>query len=435
MNWDETMKLLHKGDWQGRRAGFDRLRELLARLGSPEKQLRFVHVAGSNGKGSASVMLARILEDAGYRTGLYISPHIRDINERWSINGVNISDERLSYFAERVRLASLDMEESPTSFELLTVLGLLYFFSEGCEIVVLEVGLGGRLDATNVIPTPLCALIMHIGLEHTELLGDSLGDIAEEKGGIIKENGDVVLYRQCSEVEQRIRRLCLERAARLRITEDIGSVSTDGSFSYKGLKGLSLSLSAPYQRENAAAVLECIELLREKGMEIPESAVLKGLGRAEWQGRFEIISREPLIIIDGAHNPNGVEALRSSLMELFPERRLILLMGVMENKNHREMLEIMAPLADCFIATAPDESERALPVEMLAQEIKECFSGELYTAASLSEAAELGIRLIKKNTESNRTGNNTKQALVCFGSLYQIAELKRHLSAAMQQSD
>lgn len=450
MNWDETMKLLHEGDWKGRKMGFQRMEELLKTLGSPEKKLRFVHVAGTNGKGSASVMLASILKEAGLKTGLYISPHIREINERWSINGENISDSRLRKLSERVRRATESMEDAPTSFELLTVLGFLYFYEESCDIVVLEVGLGGRLDATNVIPCPECSLIMNIGLEHTELLGNSLEKIAYEKGGIIKKGGNVVLYRQSDAVTEVIRKLCEERGAKLRITEkaeDLEEKSVNHSeeiqeagkqqvsdsqgqtenleslkfllyqhFSYKDYHDLELSLLGAYQRDNAAAVLECVDVLREKGYALAEDAVRRGLRSVKHPGRFEILSRNPFIIVDGAHNPNGVEALLRSLGEVLKGRKIYFLFGVMQNKNYHEMLRMLAEFASGFIATVPRD-ERALSMESLLQEIRKDFTGPVVAFSHANAGLRYGLELLKKEREA---------ALVCLGSLYQVSELREY---------
>lgn len=418
MNWEETIALLHEGDWQGRKMGFRRMEELLGRLGNPERKLRFLHVAGTNGKGSASAMLAGILHAAGIRTGLYISPHIREMNERWSVDGINISDERLRGLGERLREQLSGMRELPTAFELLTVLGLLYFYEEGCDAAVLEVGLGGRLDATNVIPTPDCALIMHIGLEHTAQLGDTLEKIAREKGGIIKEGGEVVLYRQRPEVERVIREICEEKGARLTVTEECRALPAepeDGQlFSYRQYDRLRLSLLGSYQRENAVAVLDAVEVLRRKGYRISDEAVAAGLSEVRWQGRFELLCRAPLVLVDGAHNPNGAAALARSLREYLPGKRICFLLGVMEDKDYHEMLRIIAPLAERFLAAVP-KNARALSKERLRDEIRSCFDGETDAFASVTEALGHGLRIVRAGEAD---------ALVCFGSLYQVSEIR-----------
>lgn len=507
MTWDEAFEQL-SADWKAVSPDPLRMRRLLDRIGHPEERLHFIHIAGTNGKGSASAMLSEILTRSGYRTGRYISPHLSSINERWSVDGKDIEDERLAQLLEYLRPILQSMEDRPTKFELLTALGFLYFEQERCQAVVLEVGLGGRLDATNVIPVPNCALIMNIGLEHTEILGDTPEKIAFEKGGIIKSGGDVVLYHQSSEVEHVVRRLCRERGAKLVVTEEedftflgvsgfevsgletnglganslgtrghetggpeasgvgVSSLGTNASgkierplqrFHYKERKDLELSLLGDYQCRNACAVLDAVDALIQKGYHVPERAIRQGLREVSWPGRFEVLTSDPLCIADGAHNPNGAEALMESLRRYLPAYDIVFLMGVMADKDYSEMIRSAAPYAAHFIAQVPGgERERALGEKTLAGEIRQWFSGPVETAGSVQEGLALAWRAAKilegkagavTEAPEETTGKTTEEAMeeaagevpagqdvpkacrrraaiVCFGSLYQVSEIR-----------
>ncbi len=476
MTWDETFSQL-SADWKTSSPNPKRMQALLARLGHPEKELHFVHIAGTNGKGSASAMTSRILTEAGYRTGLYISPHLLRINERWSIDGQEITDAELSEMLELLRPHILAMEDKPTKFEILTALAFVYFNMHRCDFVVLEVGLGGRLDATNVIPVPDCAMIMSIGLEHTDVLGDTIEQIAFEKGGIIKDGGHVVLYPQEPAAEAVFRTLARTHTAFLHLVDpsqlaeepfsmneataasdsDFDSPSVQASstgevkngadppkllqyFSYKERKHVGLSLLGQYQCRNACCVLEAMDVLREKGYDISEEAIRRGLQQVIWPGRFEVVSTHPLCILDGAHNPNGVEALVHTLRSVLPDYELTFVVGVMADKNYHEMLQLAAPLAKRFIAEVPDSgSDRGLRSEELAAEIRKYFSGPVETAPSVTEAISHALSCLAPVESDKRAekmsytpddikptnaGSSSRQAIVCFGSLYQAAEVR-----------
>ncbi len=430
MTWDETFDML-SADWKATAPNPARMRELLTCLGNPEKELHFIHIAGTNGKGSASAMLSSILTGSGYRTGRYISPHLAAINERWSIDGTDITDEKLSDLLNEMQPVILSMKETPTKFEILTALGLLYFAREHCQTVVLEVGLGGRLDATNAIPVPDCAVIMNIGLEHTEILGDTLEKIAFEKGGIIKSDGDVVLYRQCDAVCGVIAELCQERGARLHVTETDrtalhGLAANECQcFDYKDREDLRLSLLGQYQVWNACAVLDAVDILIAKGYRIPESAIRLGLQNTRWPGRFEILQTDPLWIVDGAHNPNGVEALMASVGNYLSDYHIIFLMGVMADKDYDEMIRLAAPYASHFIAQMPgEEKDRALEEQALAARIRTQFHGPVETAGSVAEGVSLALKAAVNLETQTAPG---APAVVCFGSLYQVSEIREAL--------
>lgn len=419
MNWNEAMRLIQNTEWLEQKPGLERMHLLLDFFGNPEKSMHFVHIAGTNGKGSASAMLSSVLRASGLRTGLYISPHLLRINERMSVNGKEITDTEFASLAGEILHAVRLLDTKPTKFEILTLMALLFFREKHCDIAVLEVGLGGRLDATNAIGTPDCALIMNIGLEHTEILGDTLEKIAFEKAGIIKPDAQVILYRQTAAVMETIKQCCTERHAVLTVTDPsafrLQKSSLSGQcFDYRNRKELELSLLGSYQTENAMAVLDAADVLIRKGFPIPEAAVRKGLSTAVWPGRFELLSENPIVLLDGAHNPNGVAALCSSIRTFLPDRRLILLMGVMADKNYPEMLRLISPYAKAFIAEVPD-STRALSRDRLQQEIAKHFSGPVYPFGSVSEGLEYALRIAEPD-----------DAVVCFGSLYQVAAIRRH---------
>jgi dihydrofolate synthase/folylpolyglutamate synthase len=365
-----------------------RIRALLAQLGDPQKGLRFVHIAGTNGKGSCASMLSSVLRAAGYRTGLYTSPYLYRFTERMQINGEQIPGEALARCAEAVRGKAEKMDERPTQFELMTAAALLWFAEETCGIVVLEAGLGGRFDATNVIERPECAVIMNIGLDHTKILGGTVEQIAAEKAGIIKRGAPCVAYEQSAGVLDVIRARCAELAVPLTVPafDEIRSEfdSLEGQvFSYKG-KQYALGLLGAHQRHNAAVVIETVRQLNAGGLRIEQDALEHGLYAAAWPGRFELCRDEPPFIVDGGHNPQCAEAVRESLLHYFPDRRRVLLLGVLGDKDARAMASILDGAADEYVCTAP-ESERALPAEELAAVLRP-FGKKVSVCESISDA-------------------------------------------------
>ena len=418
MTFEELSTFLHATSWQGSRLGLERMVELMALLGHPEQQLRFVHVAGTNGKGSIAAMLSSILTQAGYTTGLYTSPHLLQVNERMKINGIDISNEELLTLAESIRPAVEEMSDPPTEFERITAMALLYFQRRACQVVVLEVGLGGRLDATNVIPAPDAAVISNIALEHTAVLGNTLEQIAREKAGIIKPGSSVVLYHQNPAVEAVVRTACQRKGASLSITAptqgQMTSRTLEGqTLAYRNRNKLFLHLPGSYQEENAFAVLDTVDvLINEKGYHIPDEAVRRGLSRVRWPGRLEVLRRDPLVLVDGAHNPDGVEALTVCLKEYFPKKKLTFVMGVMADKNYGEMLHMVAPLARRFITVTP-ESERALSSAQLADQIQRQFHIPAQDGGSISSGLSLAL-----------TRCSPKDVICVFGSLYQAGMVR-----------
>ena len=406
MTSQEAISYIENYTWSTTRLGLDRTRELLHAMGDPQKKLKFIHVAGSNGKGSTCAMLDAILRAAGYRTGLYISPYIQDFCERMQVDGQNISGEDLARITEHVRVFADAMEDHPSQFELVTAIAMQFFAEQRCDIVVLEVGMGGALDSTNVIDFPEVAVITNIGLEHTEYLGNTLTLIAEAKGGIIKPGCIAVCYDSDPEVMDTLQRICREQNAQYLVSRerDLESLShsLDGQrFMWRGHEN-SLSLLGAHQLRNAAVVLETISALRFKGWSIPESAVTEGLRLVRWPARFELLWRDPLFILDGGHNPQCAEALARNLADYLSGQKLTFLIGILADKDYAQMLKLVAPFARDFICVTPD-SPRALRAEALA----EIITGMGFPAVAC-DSIEDGVRFAL----------NTGTPVMAFGSLY-----------------
>ena len=419
MTGEAVAARIHQYAWTGRKPGLERTRALLASLGGPEASLKFVHITGSNGKGSTAAMLASILSAAGWRTGLFTSPHLYRFNERFQVNGAPIPNDALVRITERVLAAADTLAEHPTEFELMTAIGFLWFAENGCDLVVVEVGLGGRLDSTNVIPAPEAAVITNIGLEHTAILGSTLTAIATEKSGILKRGCRAVLYRQSCEVEDVVRRACAEKSVPLTVTDPARLTllrsDLDGQrFTYRGGAPLLLPLLGEYQLSNAMTVLDTVDALRAQGWRIPAEAVERGLAAARWPGRLELVRRRPDLIIDGGHNPQCAQALAASLRRLYGEKKLIFLIGVLADKDWQSMVGEVLPLAKQVVAVRP-ESERAKDENELAAWV--CAQGVPAEAhATIGEALDAALTLA-----------GPEDAVCAYGSLYSVGELRHHL--------
>ena len=397
MNYEQALEYIHAVQWAGHKPGLSRTRTLLAALGDPQRQLRFVHIAGTNGKGSTAAMMASCLRKAGYRVGLYTSPFINRFNERIQVDGQQIGDQELVELVEKVRPAAETMTDVPTEFEIITALGMLYFAQRQCDVVVLEVGLGGTLDSTNVIDRPECAVITALGMDHVKELGPTLADIAAAKAGIIKEGCPVVSYGGVPEADAVIRRVAAEKHAQL--TEvDFGRLQVDGgdldrvTFDFDGLDRVRLPLIGSYQPRNAALAITALRVMREKGWNIPESAIRAGLETVQWAGRFELLRHHPAFVLDGSHNSHGMTATVQSLRDRFPGQKFVFLVSIMADKDVDKMLELLAPLAVRFVTVAAHTS-RAMPAQTLAEHIRRygCTAEAAPTIeAGVKRAVELG---------------------------------------------
>ena len=374
MNYDQALAYIHAVHWQGHKPGLDRIRTLLEALGNPHQKLQFVHIAGTNGKGSTAAMMDSCLRAAGYKAGMFTSPFINRFNERIQVNGIPIPDQDLVQLVEQVQPAAQAMEDVPTEFELITALGMLYFVQQNCDIVVLEVGLGGALDSTNIIPPPACAVITALGMDHVKELGPALADIAAAKAGIIKPGSPVVSYGGEPEADKVIADTARAQGAPLTVVDfsrlQLRSASLDGLvFDFDGLEGLTLPFLASYQARNAAVAITALRALCGRGWNISDQAIRQGLAQVRWPGRFELLRRDPPFLLDGSHNAHGMRATVASLRERFPGEKFVFLISIMADKDWDKMLQLLLPLAKCFVTvTAP--SPRAIPAPDLAAQIR-----------------------------------------------------------------
>ena len=419
MNAQEAINYIHSFFWKGSIPGLERTQELLRRMGNPEKQLKFVHIAGTNGKGSTAAMTASILEKAGYKVGLYTSPYIYRFNERIQVNGEQIADEDVAAVTEYVKQFAEAMEEKPTEFELVTAIGFEYFARQNCDIVVLEVGMGGALDSTNVIDTPEVAVITNIGLDHTDYLGDTVEKIAETKAGIFKKNGHAVVYRGTPGVEEVFERVCAQRNVKLKKADFdslvLRSHSLEGQvFDCGSRKELFLPLLGDHQLHNASVVLSIADTLIEKGWNISEDHIRDGIRDVSWPGRFDIVGRDPLFIIDGGHNPQCIDALVKNIRDYLENRKIIALTGVLADKDYGEMYRPMMPYIREFVCITPP-NPRKLEAKELAQHLR-----RVGATATPCDTIAAGVKLAIQKA-------GTDGVVLCFGSLYTIGDIRNAL--------
>ncbi len=411
-----ALEYLRDPRWKASRLGLERTLELLCRMGNPEQELKLIHITGTNGKGSTAAMLSSMLLAAGYRTGLFTSPYLERVNEEIQINGRSISDDALDQAAAQTRLFADQMEDHPTEFEMLVCTALFYFARQRCDIVVLEVGMGGLRDATNAIPAPEVAVMTAISLDHIGILGETVEEIAAEKAGIIKPGCDVVLAAQLPSVESVVQRVCQQQGCSILVADpevmlQTPTLSIEGlHFSYRGER-LSLPLLGRHQLQNAAAALAAVERLRGRGWKISQDAMRQGLAATIWPGRLERLLERPFFLVDGAHNPQGADTLAKTLSELFPGETFLFLVGVLADKDRREMLSSLLPLAERFITITPD-NPRALPAGQLAEELR-----------SLGFAAE-SCDTIGEGVDRSLALAGPDKRICAFGSLYQAGQIR-----------
>jgi dihydrofolate synthase/folylpolyglutamate synthase len=433
MTYEQALDYIHSVCWKGSRPGLARITELMDKLGNAQNTLKFIHVAGTNGKGSTSAMLASVLGRAGYKVGLFTSPFIVRFNERMRIDGVDIDDQELADITAYVKPFAESMEDVPTEFELITAIAFVYFARHGCDYVVLECGMGGRLDSTNIISpaSTVLSIITGIAMDHTAFLGDTPEKIAAEKAGIIKKGVPVLfggvhdpigVTDGMTEVDP----ISCEAVIK-NVAEDVGApyvrvdstklknvrCALDGArLDFEQYNDLYIPLPGIYQPYNAATVLSALALLRECGVRIPDDAVREGLAAVRWAGRFEILSDEPLLISDGGHNPEGIDAAIGSAKAYFGEQKIQLLSGVMADKDYAYMVRRMSEVAMRVYTVRPDNS-RALDADayanVFAQNGIEAHGFETVHDAVFAAMAD-GLR--------------DGVATLCLGSLYMYGEVK-----------
>lgn len=427
MNYQQALDYISSFGRFGSRPGLERMHWLLERLDHPERSMRFVHVAGTNGKGSTTAFVHGILQAAGYRVGMFTSPYLEAFTNRIGVNGQDIDQGKLASLVVRLQplLDEINAGElGPiTQFEVTTALALCYYRETRVDLVAWEVGLGGRLDATNVI-TPLVSVITNIGMDHTEVLGNTLAEIAGEKAGIIKPEVPLVTAVEEEEAWQVI----AAQAAKLdapvwRLGHDFHyareEFSIDGqSFVYRDQAGATMrfgiSLLGEHQCRNAALAVAAVRRLEQCGLGISPDAYAKGLQHTRWPGRLEIMSRQPFVLVDGAHNPHGTKVLRQALLDYFPGKKLVMVLGILKDKERQEMFSHLLPLASRVLFTAPQYG-RATDPETLLQDAA-AFAVPAITTASVPEAIDEAL-----------AGLGAEELLLIAGSLYTVAEARDHL--------
>lgn len=397
----------------GRVLGLDGMRELLRRLGDPQEDLCYVHAAGTNGKGSVLAYVARALREAGYRTGRYTSPAIFEYREIMDVDGRIVSEEEFASVFSRVAEKADAMEREglahPTPFEMETAAAFLFFKEKGCEIVALETGMGGETDATNLVTDTKVAVLTSISLDHMDVLGTTIGEIARCKAGIIKPGCRVVTVLQEPEAAQAIRQVCSEKGVPCTLADhrEAQVISRDlhgQEFSYEG-ETYSIRLSGSCQVENAVAAVKVLEGLAGLGLKISREQIREGLAKTAWPGRFTLIREEPVVILDGAHNPKAAAQLAESVRNCFVGKKIVYVMGMFKDKDYEQVAQITAPLAEEIITVETPGNPRALPAGKLAETVSR-FCPCVSAAGSLREAAVLSLE---------RAG--AEGVVVVFGSL------------------
>jgi dihydrofolate synthase/folylpolyglutamate synthase len=424
MNYQEALSYINDKDKFGSRLGLASIGKLLELLGNPHLGLNYLHVAGTNGKGSTSSYLAHCLQSAGYKVGLYTSPFLERFNERIQINDVDIPDSTLARITALVKQGADTMVEQgiehPTTFEILTAIAFIYYKEEKVDYVVLEVGLGGRFDSTNIIDKSLVSVITTLDYDHIAELGDTLGKIAYQKAGIIKQNGLVVSYPQAEEAKEVIEEVVLDKGADLYFSpndkvvikeeNEFGSVF-DYSFQNYKLDDLKITMIGEYQIFNASLAVTTLLVLRDKNLvKITDEQIRQGLSNTRWKGRLEVLKRNPTFLIDGAHNLQGINQLARAI-ELFNYDRLILGIGILKDKDVNHMVEQLAPMADAIVVTEVN-MPRKLDAETLASEIKK-YNKNVFVEKEVKNAINKTIELA-----------TDKDLIVFGGSLYLIGEVR-----------
>lgn len=424
MNVTEAISYIEATHKFGTRLGLESMSLLLDAMDNPQDKLKFIHIAGTNGKGSTSTMIATILTTAGYNTGLFTSPFLEAFNERIQLNNEPIDDDSLVaatiFVKERIEVLMEQGEPHPTEFEMVTAVGLQYFYQKQVDFVVLEVGLGGRLDATNIIKDPLAVVIMGISNDHTDYLGNTLAEIAFEKASIIKEGSDVVVYPQDPEALKVILDFGAAKNANLVLVnpDDISVLSHtthNQTLKYLGdhlyLDGFELKLLGDHQSLNCLTALEVIALLNRKGYQINSGQIKKALAAVVFPGRFEIFLENPVVLIDGAHNSNGIQAFVNNMKQYFPNRTINLFFGMLEDKDIEESLSYLVPIASTIHTLTPN-SDRAMPAAKMAALIHDTY-GKSVDFYDTMAAAVNSIDLSQKD-----------EVNVFVGSLYMIGEAR-----------
>lgn len=422
---------IHEFERFGSVLGLERMNVILDKLGNPQDDLKVIHVAGTNGKGSICKYIYEVLRAAGYKAGLYTSPFLEVFNERIEFDGEYISDEDLSIYTDRVLEKSREMVEeghdSPTEFEIVTAIAFLYLKEKGCDYAVLEVGLGGRGDSTNVVKSPLCSIIGSISLDHTDRLGDTIAKIAFEKAGIIKNGCPVVINTDKDDAREVFVAKAAECGADLydatklkpQVTKNtLEGFVFDVDIMGKAYRNIEISMGGEYQVSNAMAALYALTLMNAQGkIRVSHEAVAAGMKKAKQIGRFEIMARDPFVIIDGAHNPDGSLSLRNTIRKHFAGKRILMVVGILADKDVSEILDNFCGITNEFVATQP-QNPRKMNAAELAQKI-------------YAKGAKCIIMETPQKAVDHAMSHRGDYDLILFaGSLYLIGEVRRLLRDA-----
>ena len=419
MTYGQAMDYIEELGKLGSVMGLASMENLCEKLGNPQQDLSFIHIAGTNGKGSVLAFLSEILKAAGYRTGRYLSPVIFEYRERMQVNGRNISQKDLCRLMTDMKEICQELVKEgrpqPTAFEVETAMASRYFKEKNCQIVVLETGMGGLLDATNIIPSPLVTVFTAIGFDHMKVLGGTLKEIAQNKAGIMKPGTLAAALKGEREVMEVLEGKAKELQGPLYTADPAQARGIRRSpkkqvFSYRNYKNITIRLGGVYQIDNAVLALTAAELLKQAGFPIPEKALYQGFANAFWPGRFQVLGKDPCFIADGAHNWQGAVRLRETLQFYFTNRRIIYIIGVLRDKDQDKILQELCPLAS-QVLTIPTKGERGLSSYELAVKAKE-YHDNVSALDSVQEAVELAYLLADKDT-----------VITAFGSLSYLGEL------------
>ena len=424
MHVEEAITYIHSLYRKGAKPGLERTAQLLGFLGDPHKKLKFVHIAGTNGKGSTAAMTASVLCKAGYHTGLFTSPYIYRFHERIQLDGQQISDEDLVPIVEETASYVPRMADPPTEFEFVTAVAMTYYSRKACDIVVLEVGMGGAVDPTNIIDVPEVAVVTNIGLDHTEVLGDTVEKIAAVKAGIFKESGSAVVYRGTPGVEAVYEEICAQKHVKLK-KADFASIKRvshglEGQvFDCGSRKGIFLPLLGDHQLYNASVVLAVVDTLVEKGWHITEENIYAGIRDVSWPGRFDIMHKDPLFIIDGGHNPQCIQALVKNIEDYLEDRTVVVLTGVLADKDYADMYKPVMPLVSSFICITPP-NPRKMEAQVLASHLTD-LGAKAMACTSVVQGVKEAMALAGPDG-----------VVLCFGSLYTIGIVRDALEEALR---
>jgi len=425
MNYEESLRYIADTHKFGIKLGLDSTGKLLELLGNPQDSLNVIHVAGTNGKGSVCSFISNILKEEGYKVGLYTSPYLETFTERIRVNGENIPKEDvariITLIKEKIDIMISEGYSSPTEFEIVTAMAFYYYNEQKMDYVVLEVGLGGRYDSTNIIKNPLVSVIVSISLDHIGILGDTIGKIAYEKAGIIKENGTAIVYKQVKEAEDVIKEVCKNKNSDyievnfdniLVKKSDIYSQVYDCTIMDEKFENIEIKLIGEHQINNSIVALNVVKFLRDnKNVKISNESIKNGLLTTKWPGRIEKIMENPMFIIDGAHNEDGAKSLRKSLEKNFPDKKLTLLIGMLADKDIDSVLKILMPKFNKVITTTPD-NHRAINSEELKNRIS-MYVEDVISIENIEDAVKYTLDNAKED-----------EVIISAGSLYMIGTVR-----------